>query len=404
LIASAYAAHVARRGRLYGVETGSVVVDMRAVKARKDGVVETSRQSVENWLGGMTNCTTVRGHARLLDRDTVGVNGIRLTAPRIFLNVGARAATPDLPGLNDVSVLTSSTLLDLEVIPQHLVVIGGSYIGLEFAQAFRRFGAAVTVVEMADRLAAREDYDVSAAIEDILAKEGIGIRTAAKCVRLEKSGPGIAVGVDCTSGDTRIFGSHVLLATGRRPNTDDLGLEAAGVHLNERGFVVVDEGLSTNVEGIWALGDCNGRGAFTHTAYNDYEIVAANLLDGASRKVSDRLTSYGLFIDPPLGRVGMTEREAMAAGHQVRIGKRPMTRVGRAREKGETLGFMKVIVDASSDNILGAAVLGVGGDEAVHSLLGAMSAGLTAAEFIRTVAIHPTVSELIPTILQELRP
>jgi pyruvate/2-oxoglutarate dehydrogenase complex dihydrolipoamide dehydrogenase (E3) component len=404
MIASAYAAHLARRARLYGVETGPVTVNMQAVKARKDAIVRASRHSVEQWLRGMSNCTTVHGHAKMIGPDAVEVNGRRLVAPRIFLNVGSRAATPNLPGLREVPALTSSTLLDLELVPRHLVVIGGSYIGLEFAQAFRRFGAAVTVVEKADRLIAREDYDISTAIEDIFEKEGIVIRTAAECIRLEGDRSGIAVGVDCRSRAEKILASHVLLATGRRPNTDDLGLETAGVHVDDGGFIVVDEELSTNVKGIWALGDCNGRGAFTHTAYNDYEIVATNLLDGGSRKVGHRIPSYGLFIDPPLGRVGMTEREAAAAGLRVRIGKRPMTRVGRAREKGETLGFMKVIVDAESDRILGAAVLGVSGDEAVHSVLGAMNAGLTASDFTRTVPIHPTVSELIPTIVQELQP
>ncbi|MGY8680677.1 FAD-containing oxidoreductase [Bradyrhizobium sp. UFLA05-153] len=404
LVASAHAAHVARRVRVYGVETGPVMVDMQAVKARKDAVVRASRQGVEDWLRGMNNCTIIRGHAKMTGADTVEVNGSRLVAPRIFLNVGSRTATPDIPGLSDVPVLTSSTLLDLELVPRHLVVIGGSYVGLEFAQTFRRFGAGVTIVEKADRLIAREDYDISAAVEDILKKEGIVIRTAAECVRLERNSSEIAVRVDCSSGPEKIFASHVLLALGRRPNTDDLGLETVGVHVNDAGFIVVDEELATNVKGIWALGDCNGRGAFTHTAYNDYEIVAENLLDGGSRRVSQRIPSYGVFIDPPLGRVGWTEREAAAAGHRVRIGKRPMTRVARARERGETLGFMKIIVDADSDLILGGAILGVSGDEAVHGLLGAMNTRLTASEFSRIVPIHPTVSELIPTILHELQP
>ncbi len=282
------------------------------------------------------------------------------------------------------------------------MIVGGSYIGLEFAQIFRRFGAAVTVVEKAPRLVSREDPDMSDAIRQILEAEGIAVRCDAECIRFAPRGADVEVGVDCQSGDPAVVGSHVLLAVGRRPNTDDLGLDAAGVALDARGYIVVDDELRTSVPHIWALGDCNGRGAFTHTAYNDYEIVAANLLDGANRKVTDRIPVYALYVDPPLGRVGMTETEARAKGHGVRIGKRPMTRVARAVEKGESQGFIKVVVDRDSDAILGAAILGVGGDEAIHGVIEAMAAGVTATAYTRVVAIHPTVSELVPTVFGEL--
>jgi pyruvate/2-oxoglutarate dehydrogenase complex dihydrolipoamide dehydrogenase (E3) component len=300
--------------------------------------------------------------------------------------------------------LTNTTLLELDALPRHLVVVGGSYVGLEFAQAFRRFGAEVTVVEMAKRLVSREDEEVSDAIREILEAEGIEIRLESECIQFEPRGAETAVGVNCTSGEPEVLGSHVLLAVGRRPNTDDLGLEAAGVKVDPHGYIVVDESLKTNVPHIWALGDCNGRGAFTHTSYNDFEIAAANLLDGATRRVSDRIPVYALYVDPPLGRVGLTEAEARAKGHIVRIGRRPMTRVGRAVEKGETQGFMKVVVNRDTDAILGAAILGVGGDEAVHGVIEAMAAGVTGSAYTRVVAIHPTVSELVPTTFGELSP
>jgi pyruvate/2-oxoglutarate dehydrogenase complex dihydrolipoamide dehydrogenase (E3) component len=334
----------------------------------------------------------------------VRVDDRLLTAPRIFINVGARATVPPLPGLDAVDYLTNTTILALDQLPEHLVVIGGSYIGLEFAQMYRRFGAEVTVVEKAPRLIAREDEDVSKEIEDILTAEGITIRTGAECISVAPHPRGVAVGVDCASGDRSIAGSHLLLAVGRHPNTDDLGLDKAGVAVDARGYIAVDDSLATNVPGVWALGDCNGRGAFTHSAYNDFEIVAANLLDGEQRRVSDRVLAYALYIDPPLGRVGMTEREARASGRPLLIGHRPMTRVGRAIEKDETRGFMKVIVDAETRRILGAAILGTGGDEAIHGLLDIINADVPYERLARAVPIHPTVSELIPTMLSEMRP
>ena len=402
LVASARTAHVVRRAADFGVTTGPIGIDMGAVKARKDAVSGESRSGVESWLDGMVGCTVIRGHARFVGPHEVEVDGRRLAAPRIFINVGGRALIPDMPGVKDVPVLTNTGILGLDSVPEHLVVVGGSYIGLEFAQMYRRFGARVTVVEKGPRLIAREDEDVSAAVREILEDEGIAVRVGAECIRFAPHADGVAVGISCDEGAPEVVGSHVLLAVGRRPNTDDLGLEVAGIEMDARGYICVDDQLRTSVDGVWAMGDCNGRGAFTHTAYNDFEIVAANLLDGVDRKVTDRIDTYALFIDPPLGRVGMGEAQAREKGHRVRVGKRPMSRVGRAREKGETAGFMKMVVDADTDAVLGAAILGVGGDEAVHAVLDLMHMGGTAADMRRVMHIHPTVAELIPTVMGEL--
>jgi pyruvate/2-oxoglutarate dehydrogenase complex dihydrolipoamide dehydrogenase (E3) component len=404
LVASAYAAHLARRGAEYGVVCdGPVRIDMARIKARADTVAGNARTNVEKWLRGMTGCTVLEGAARFEAPDTLAVGGERLRAPRIFINVGGRAAVPNMPGIDRVGYLTNTAMVALDRVPEHLVVIGGSYIGLEFAQMHRRFGAAVTVVEQASRLVTREDEEVSGAIREILESEGVTVRTDAQCIRFAPHANGVAVGVACQTGDPEIVGSHVLLAVGRRPNTDDLGLDRAGVATDARGYIQVDDTLATNVPGIWALGDCNGRGAFTHTAYNDFEIVAANLLDGETRRVSDRIPAYALYIDPPLGRVGLTETEARARGRPLLVGRRPMTRVGRAVEKGETKGFMKMVVDAETKKILGAAILGTSGDEAIHGILDMMNADVPYTTLQRAVPIHPTVSELVPTVLGELK-
>jgi pyruvate/2-oxoglutarate dehydrogenase complex dihydrolipoamide dehydrogenase (E3) component len=405
LVASAYAAHLARRAAEYGVTLGGAVgVDMKAVKARKDAVSGRSRTNVEKWVEGMKGVTAFRGHAQFQSAQQIRIGNEELTAPRIFINVGGRAAVPAMPGVDQVRFLTNTSMLELDTLPRHLVVIGGSYIGLEFAQMYRRFGSAVTVIEMKDRLIQREDHDISAAVKEILEAEGVSIQLNAECIRFAPHGEDVAVGVDCTEGPSQIVGSHVLLAVGRTPNTTDLGLDKAGVETDARGYIVVDDQLRTSAPGIWAMGDCNGRGAFTHTSYNDFEIVAANLLDNDPRRVSDRIQTYGLFVDPPLGRAGMTEAQARASGRRVLIGTRPMTRVGRAVEKGETQGFMKIMVDADSKEILGAAILGPGGDEAIHCVLDVMYAKAPYTTISRAVHIHPTVSELIPTMLQSLRP
>lgn len=402
MVASAYAARLARRGAEYGVVTGPVGIDMAVVAARARTVILDSRQSNEDWLAGMPGLTLVRGHARLVGAGGVQVGDALLEAPQIFLNVGGRPSIPDLEGIDDVPWLTNADMVAMDTVPDHLVIVGGSYIGLEFAQMFRRFGAAVTIVEMGPRLIGREDEAVSEAIRAILEAEGIAVRTLATCIKLRPAGTGVSVGVDCEQDPADVIGSHVLLATGRRPNTDDLGLAAAGVAVDARGYIVVGEDLATSVPGIWALGDCNGRGAFTHTAWNDYEIVAANLLDGAARRVSDRILGYALYIDPPLGRVGMTEAQARATGRPVLVSRRDMTRVGRAVEKAETAGFMSLVADAETGKILGAAILGTGGDEAIHGVLDMMNAGQTAADLQWAMPIHPTVSELLPTLAGEL--
>ena len=402
LVASAYAAHLARRGAEYGVATGPVSVDMAKVKARKDEIMLGDRKGVEDWLAGMDGCTVFRGHARFEDPHTISVEGDLLRADRVFLNVGGRAVVPDIPGLSGVEFLTNVSILELDTLPAHLVILGGSYIALEFAQMYRRFGARVTVVERGARLASREDEDVSATIRDILEYEGIDVVVGADDVRITKTDSGFELTPSANAAP--IAGSHLLLAVGRRPNTDDLGLDAAGVRTDARGYIVVDDQLKTNVEHIWAMGDCNGKGAFTHTSYNDFEIVAANLLDGDPRRVSDRITTYALYIDPPLGRAGMTVAQVRASGRRALVGKRPMTRVGRAVEKGETHGFMKVVADADTREILGAAIFGVGGDEAIHAILDVMSAKAPYTTLARTMHIHPTVSELVPTMLQEMTP
>lgn len=400
MVASAYAAEMARRGGQFGVEVSSFRVDLTRVMARKDEVSGESRQGVESWLKSLENCTVYEGHARFESPRSLRVGDQLLEADRIFLNVGGRASVPELPGLEQVPFLTNSSLMRLREMPRHLIVVGGSYIGLEFGQMFRRFGCEVTVLQRADRLIPREDEDVSAAVRSILENEGVRVLTGASCIGVSRRGETLLA----RAAGHEVEGSHLLLAVGRRPNTDDLGLEKAGLTPDRHGYLPVDDQLRTAVEGIWALGDCNGRGGFTHTAYNDYEIVAANLLDGDARRVSDRIPCYGLFIDPPLGRCGATEAEVRARGVKALVGSRPMTKVGRAHEKGETQGFMKVLVEADSGLLLGAAILGVGGDEVVHCLLDVMYAGKPYTLIQRAMHIHPTVSELVPTMLGELRP
>jgi pyruvate/2-oxoglutarate dehydrogenase complex dihydrolipoamide dehydrogenase (E3) component len=404
MVASAYAAHLARRGTEFGFIAGDVTVDLKRVKARKDQISGKSNAGVETWLKTMANCTVYEGHARFESAHEVSVGDARLTADRIFVNVGGRAVIPDMAGIQTVPYLTNSSMMEMDFLPRHLLIIGGSYIGLEFGQMFRRFGSEVTIVEMGPRLIQREDPDVSDAIREILEGEGIEIRLNAKCIAVARQGDEILATSDCDGQALDVQGSHVLLAVGRRPNTDDLGLDKAGVATDSRGYISIDDQLRTNVPGIWALGDCNGKGGFTHTSFNDYEIAAANLLDNDPRRVSDRITAYGLFIDPPLGRVGMTEAQVKKSGRKALIAKRPMTKVSRAVEKGETQGFMKILVDAGTQEILGAALLGTGCDEAVHSILDIMYAKQPYSVIRRAMHIHPTVCELIPTMLGELEP
>ncbi|TPG42537.1 FAD-containing oxidoreductase [Sphingomonas koreensis] len=404
MVASAYAAHLARRASVFGVRTGNIAVDMSAVQARAQRVTIDARTGGEHALETTAGLTFLRGHARFAGPGVITLGDESLTAPRIFLNVGGRASVPDMPGIDTVAHLDNTDMVALQTISDHLVIVGGSYVGLEFAQMFRRFGADVTIVERNDRLVAREDPEISDAIREMLEEEGIAIRTGATCIAFDCHDRGVAVSVDCQDGEPVVIGSDVLLAVGRRPNTDDLGLDRAGIATDKRGYIIVDDGLQTNVPGVWALGDCNGRGAFTHTAYNDYEIVAANLLDGAQRSLVGRVPGYALYTDPPLGRVGMTEAEAVASGKRVLVARRPMSKVGRAVEKGETKGLMKIVADADTRRILGAAILGTGGDEAIHGVLDMINADQSIDAYRWAVPIHPTVSELIPTMLGDLAP
>jgi len=405
MVASAYAAHMARRAADFGVATGGpITVDMKKVKARREAITTNSSKGVESMLKGMANCTVFEGQAGFASPHEVTVGTERLSAERIFINTGTRPAVPPMPGIDQVNYFTSDSLLDIDFLPSRLLIVGGGYIGLEYGQMYRRFGSAVTIIETADRLMRREDGDVSTAIKGILEQEDIKVRLNAECIALARQGNDVVARVDCDIDPKEERGSHVLLAVGRRPNTDDLGLEKAGVTVDRHGYIVVDDQLRTNVPGIWALGDCNGRGAFTHTSYNDFEIVAANLLDNDPRRISDRYTAYAVYTDPPLGRAGMTEAEVRKSGRPALVGQRPMTRVNRAVEKGETNGFMKIVVDAQTREILGAAILGVGGDEAIHCVLDAMYAKAPYTVVQRAVHIHPTVAELIPTILGDLKP
>ncbi|HET7221360.1 MAG TPA: FAD-containing oxidoreductase [Vicinamibacterales bacterium] len=403
MVASAYVASLARRAAEFGVDVPDVRVDMKRVVARKDAISGQSRDGVESGLRHLENCTVYQGHARFVTAHSITVGPEHLTGERIFINVGGRAAVPPMPGIDDVPFLTNSSIMKLEVAPPHLVIVGGSYVGLEFGQMFRRFGSDVTIVEMGPRLIGREDADVSAAVLEIFEREGIRVRLNATCIGFERRGSDIVTRVECASGAPEVVGSHVLLAVGRQPNTDDLGLEHTGVERDAKGYIVVDDELRASVPGIWALGDCNGKGAFTHTAFNDAEIVVANLVENDTRRVSDRIQTYGLFIDPPLGRAGLTEAEARKHSRRALVATRPMSKVKRAVEKGESQGFMKVLVDGDTEQILGAAVLGPGGDEAVHALLDVMYARASYKVIQRAMHIHPTVSELVPTMLGELK-
>src|SRR5688572_3222633 len=405
MVASAYAAHMARRAGEYGVLLdASPRLDMKRVKARKDQIVRQSSEGVEKWMAGLKGVRVYRGHARFIAPEEIQIGSERLRADKIFVDVGGRPLVPKMPGLDGVPYLTNVEIMDLDFVPEHLLVIGGSYVGLEFAQMFRRFGSRVTVVEMGPRLVAREDEDVSLAIQEILRAEGIELRLGAECLSVQPEAGGLSVGLGCQEGAPRERGTHLLLAVGRVPNTDDLGLDAAGITTDKRGYIEVDEGLRTSNPRVWALGDCNGKGAFTHTAYNDYEIVADNLLTNAGRKHTDRIPVYALYTDPPLGRVGLSEKEIKDKGIKTLVGKRPMTRVSRAVEKGETQGFLKIHVEQGSKRILGAALLGTSADEAVHSLIDAVYSKIPCTEFQRRVRIHPNVSELLPTVLEDLKP
>jgi pyruvate/2-oxoglutarate dehydrogenase complex dihydrolipoamide dehydrogenase (E3) component len=405
LVASARAAWVARNAARWGVAIGGpVTVDMAAVKARKDRIVAESRGNLGTWLGGLSTLEIIEGAARFVDPHTLRVGDRDVRGERIFLNTGARPVVPRIPGLAEIPFLTNESIMDVDTLPAHLIVIGGSYIGLEFAQMYRRFGSAVTVLERGDRLIPREDPEVSADIAALFADEGIDVICGADTTAVAGRPGDLRVDVTAAGTARTIAGSHLLVAIGRSPATAELGLAAAGVATDARGYITTDDHLVTSVPHIWALGDVNGRGAFTHTSYDDYQVVAANLLDGADRRVTHRIPIFGLYIDPPLGRCGMTATEARASGRRILVGKRPMARVGRARERGETTGSMQILVDADSQRIVGATILGIEGDEAIHTIVDIMYADVPYTVLERAVHAHPTVSELIPTVLGSLAP
>ncbi|WED43542.1 FAD-containing oxidoreductase [Legionella cardiaca] len=405
LVASAEIAYHAQRASDFGIEiSGSIKTDMKKVKARKDAIVNKASHGVEQWLKGTPNVTVYHGHAFFEGNHTLLVNDERLIGEKIFINVGARAFIPPMDGLDQINFLTNSSILQLDTVPEHLIIVGGSYIGLEFAQIFRRFGAKVTIIEKASRLIAREDADVCDTVLEIMQDSGIDVRLDTNCLSFSASARGITAHVGCNNNKTTVDGSHVLIAIGRQANTDDLGLENTDIQIDQRGMIVVDDQLTTTVPNVWALGECNGRGAFTHTAYNDYQIVADNLLAGLQRKVSDRILAYALYTDPALGRCGMTEAEIRSKGYNALVAKRPMTQIKRAVIKGEPTGFIKIMIDADTQKILGAAILGVNGDELIHSILDVMYADKPYTLIRDAVHIHPTISELIPTTLENLEP
>jgi pyruvate/2-oxoglutarate dehydrogenase complex dihydrolipoamide dehydrogenase (E3) component len=401
-VASARRIWVASRGEDLGVIIPKgALVDLKKVKERKDALIKESIDSIGKGVEDDDNITLFEGEARFTGEKTVSVNNTELKADEIYINVGARAVIPD--PFRELDYLTNESILQLEELPDHLIIIGGSYLGLEFAQIFRRFGSMVTVVEKDPKIIGREDDEISGQILDFLKEEGIEFRLSATCIEGIKNRDGsVTLKLECDEGEPEVTGSHILLAVGRRPNTDTLNPEAGGIEIDERGYIRVDDFLETRVKGVYALGDCNGKGAFTHTSYNDYEIIAANRFSGESRKVTDRIMTYCLYTDPPLGRAGMNKTEAKGKGYEIMEAKMPMDKINRAREKGETRGSMSVIVDSKTSKILGASVLGVGGDEIISGILNIMYAGVSYTVIRDSVIPHPTVSELIPSMLERL--
>ncbi len=402
-VASARRMFEANNGDYLGVEIPSgVKINLPKVKARKDKLIKKSVDGIDSGLKNTSNITVYKGTASFVGHKKILINGEEIEAEQIFINVGGRARVPK--EYEDISPLTNSEILQLDEIPEHLIIIGGSYIGLEFGQMFRRFGSKVTIVEMNKTIIGREDKEVSETIQNVLESEGVEFRLNATCLGASRSDEGkVIVKVDCTLGSPEIIGSHLLLAIGRTPNTNTLNLEKTGIKTDKRGFIEVNDFLETNVPGIFALGDCNGKGAFTHTSYNDYEIIAENMFDGKNRKISDRISTYNLFVDPPLGRAGITIAQAKESGKKIKVGFRKMSNIARARERGETNGFMSVVIDAETDRIIGATVLGIGGDEIISSILNVMYANQPYTVIRDSVQPHPTVSELIPTMLEGVK-
>lgn len=401
-VASAKRIWDAKNAGALGIDIPSgIKADLKAIKQRKDQLVESSREGIKSGISDNKQITSFYGKATFVDYKTVAVNGIQIQAEQVFINVGGRPRIPD--GITAASPLTNTSILQLETLPEHLIIAGGGYIGLEFGQMFHRFGSKVTILEKKDRLLSREDPEVSQAIQEILENEGIEIRLNADCISAKKEGEQVVVQVHCDEGEPEVHGSHLLAAMGRVPNTDDLGLEATRLKTDEQGYIRVNDHCETSEAGIFALGDCNGEGAFTHTSYHDFQVVKDYLSGYAERGISDRITTYGLFTDPPLGRVGMTLAEARQEGIPVLYNDMPMSKVARAKEKGETRGFMRIICREGSGQILGAHVLGTGGDEVISTLTAMMYGKLPYQVLRDSVQIHPTVSELLPTLLEGLK-
>jgi len=404
MVASARVAWLARRGADYGVQTGTIAVDQPVVRERKRKIVESFRAGSEKRIESAKGLDLIRGSAtftgpRSLRVACDGDSEQELTADLIFIDTGTRNATPKIDGLADVPHLDSTSIMELDETPEHLIVLGGGYIGLEFAQMFRRFGSAVTVIQRGSHLLAREDDDIADAMRQILEEDGIDVRLNAEASRVRAANGGVEVTVN---GKEAISGSHLLVAIGRAPNTDDLNLAAAGVETNEKGFVNVNERLETNVPGVYALGDVNGGPQFTHISYDDFRIVRDNLLKGGNRTTRDRPVPYCVFTDPELGRVGLTERQAREQGRRIRVAKMPMSSVARAREMDETRGLMKVLVDRETDRILGGAILGVWGGEIMTQLQLAMMGKLTCRDLSDAVFAHPTLGESLNNLLSSL--
>jgi pyruvate/2-oxoglutarate dehydrogenase complex dihydrolipoamide dehydrogenase (E3) component len=403
MVASAQVAHYARNAARWGVRTGEVSVDLAKVVERKEKMVQQFRGGQQRHVERRPNLRLRCGSARFIGPRRLQVGGDELESERIFINVGTRPDIPRIEGLDGVPYLTNASLMEQTELPEHLVVLGGGYIGLEFGQMFRRFGSEVTVIHRGDQLLNREDADVVAELRKVLEGDGVRFLMGATTDRVEKSGDGVRLSVMTPDAPTTVTGSHLLVATGRRPNTDDLGLEAAGVEVDSRGFVKVNGRLETSAPGVWALGDVKGGPAFTHISYNDYQIVYANLIEGQSLTTEGRLVPYAVFTDPPLGRVGMTEAEARATGRRLKIGKIPMTYVARALERDETAGMMKLIVDAETDRMLGAALLCSEGGELIQILGALMRADVPYTFMKGAIYIHPTLAEGFYALMEDVK-
>lgn len=401
-VASARRAFAARNSEDHGVILqGDLKIDLKRIKQRKDKLVQDSRSGLEKMFADAENLTLIRGKAAFVDEYTVDVNNEKYTADKFYINVGGRPRIPE--DFKAIDYLTNESILELEEIPEHLVIIGGGYIGLEFGQMFRRFGSKVTIMEKGNQLLQREDDDIAEEIATILKDSGIEVKLDSDCLSAEKADTGISVKYNCHNRIEKIKASHVLIATGRIPNTDDLGLENTEVKLDERGFIKVNNELQTSVDNIWALGDCNGEGAFTHTAYNDFQIVNSHLFEERKRSLSDRFTCYAAFIDPPLARVGLNENDIKKQGLKARIATRLMSKIARAKEKGETAGKLKIFIENDTNKILGATFLGAGADEYIHTMIDQMYSGASYEVIRDAIHIHPTVSELLPTMLENLK-